>query len=399
MENRPRVLILVPEDWYLWSHRRPIADAARDAGFEVLIAARYDRHEQLMRDAGFRPIPIRLTRRSLNPIRELRAIADLVKIYRRERPCLVHHVTIKPVLYGSFAAWLAGVPAVVNAIAGLGHVFVARGVKAWLRRRVVILAYRLAFRITKAHLILQNPDDLAAVLRYGIVGPQNTSLIRGAGVDLEEFRCRSEPEGSPTIMFAGRVLWNKGVGDLVAAVRMLRQKRLGCKLVVVGIPDDANPKAIPTRQLRQWEREGMMEWWGRRDDMPNVLARSHVIALPTTYGEGVPKILLEAAAVGRAIVATNVTGCREIVRHGENGLLVEPNNVRALADALEDLLRNGKRRRHMGLRGREIAVAEFSKEQVVQETMSVYRTTLAARGIHVDDLVPVFDLSEASVSQ
>jgi glycosyltransferase involved in cell wall biosynthesis len=378
INDRPKLLLLITEDWYFWSHRRPIAAAAKAAGFEVLIASRFHHHEEAIRRAGFRPVPISLRRSGRNPFRELMAILDLVRIYRREKPAIVHHVAIKPVLYGSWAAAIAGVPAVVNALAGLGHVFIARGRKASLFRRLAKLAYRSALRGRGTRLIFQNPEDRRAFVRNRIVEESKTVLIRGAGVSLDEFKEESEPREIPTVMLAGRLLWNKGAGDLVEASRLLRQRGVECRIALVGEPDNENPRAIPESTLRQWEQEGVIEWWGKRENMPSVLAQSNLVVLPTTYGEGVPKVLIEAAAVGRAIVATDVVGCREIVRHEENGVLVPPNDPLALANAIERLLREPFTRARMGRRGREIVAAEFSEEQVVRETMELYRSLLGA---------------------
>lgn len=383
--QRPRLLFLVPEDWYFWTHRRGIAMAARSAGFEVIIATRVQNHGARIERAGFKLVPIRLRRSSRNPIRELRAIADLIAIYRQERPCLVHQVTIKPVLYGSLAAVLAGVPAIVDAVAGLGEVFIAKGWQASLRRRLVTFGYRLALGPKRSRTIFQNPDDQNAFVNHGVVAAEKAVLIRGAGVDLTEFSWSPEPKGIPVVMHAGRLLWSKGIGELVDAAKLLRKRGFELRVVLVGEPDHGNPRFIPEEVLRRWEREGAVEWWGRRENMPQVLSQANLMVLPTTYAEGVPKILLEAAAVGRALIATDVSGCREIVRHQQNGLLVPPHDVAALADAMGRLLREPETRMRMGQRGRAIAVAEFSSKRVVEETLAVYRELLRDRWPQSDE--------------
>jgi len=387
MNPKPKLLLLITEDWYFWSHRRSIAEAAQAAGFEVLIAARFHQHEAAIREAGFKPVPIRLRRSSRNPFRELLAIFDLIQIYRRERPTIVHQVTIKPVLYGSWAAFIAGVPAIVNALAGLGHIFISKGKKASVYRRLTVLAYRCSLNFRRSRLIFQNPDDQQAFVSNGVVADEKTVLIRGAGANLDEFKYCPEPEGIPTIMLAGRLLWNKGVGDLVEAVRLLKQRGQACRLVIVGVPDDDNPRAIPRETLRQWGQEDGVQWWGQCDNMPDVLAQANLVVLPSSYGEGIPKILIEAAAVGRAIVTTDVVGCREIVRHDENGLLVPTHDVPALTDAIESLLNDPQTRTRMGRKGREIVTAEFSEEQVVRATLDLYRELLNECGIQQEQAV------------
>ena len=373
---RPRLLFLITEDWYFWTHRCAIARAAQAAGFEVIVATRVQKHGSLIRGAGFRLIPIRLRRRSRNPIQELLAIAELAAIYRRERPAIVHHVTIKPVLYGTWAAALAGVPAVVNALAGLGHAFVAQGWRALALKRLIIFAYRTTLGLERSRVIFQNPEDREAFVHNGIVAADKAILIRGAGVNLAEFCMRPEPDGTPVVMLAGRLLWSKGVKELIEAAELLRARNVPCRVVLVGVPDLDNPNSVEEETLRTWQRDGVVEWWGRREDMPDVLAQSNVVVLPTTYGEGVPKILLEAAAIGRAIVATDVPGCREIVKHGENGLLVPAGDVSRLAAAMGELLENPAQRARMGRRGREIVQAEFAEEQIVAQTLAVYHTLL-----------------------
>jgi glycosyltransferase involved in cell wall biosynthesis len=376
-DGRPGLLFLITEDWYFWSHRRSIARAAKESGFEVSVATRVGGHRELIEADGIRLLPIRLTRRNRNPFRELSAIAELISIYQTVRPSIVHHVGIKPVLYGSFAARVARVPAVVNALAGLGYLFVAEGRRAPILQYLARLAYRLALRGKCSRVIFQNDENRNLFVENGLVKESQAVLIKGAGVNLEEFRYEAEPNGTPVVMLAGRLLWNKGIGELVEAVELLRAAGTQCRLVLVGVPDLDNPLAVPVEVLERWRAEGKVEWWGRRDDMPNVLAQSNLFVLPTTYGEGVPKILLEAAACGRAIITTDAPGCREVVRAGENGLLVPPRDPEALADAIRTLLSDGSLRTRMGTHGRRIAQAEFSEQRVVAETLAVYRSLVA----------------------
>ena len=373
---KPRILFFITEDWYFWSHRLPIARAARDAGFEVLVATRVDQHKALIEKEGFRLVPISLERRSKNVIKGIFNILEIIKIYRREKPDIVHHVAIKPVLYGSWAARMTGIPAVVNALAGLGFIFVAQGWKASILRRLVVFAYRLAFSAKKTIGIFQNPEDLKLFVAAGVVKSEKAVLIRGSGVDTSRFIPLPEPVGIPTIVLASRMLWHKGVGEFVDAAKTLKKAGIKCRMFLVGIPDPENPASIPKEVLRSWQDEGIVEWWGYREDMPQVLSKAHIVALPTTYGEGVPKILIEAASCGRPIVATDVPGCREIVRNNENGLLIPPHNSRAFVDAIKILIEDPELRASMGARGRKIVEAEFSEEIVVRQTMAVYERLL-----------------------
>ena len=342
--------MLITEDWYFWSHRLPIAIAAKNEGFEVAIATRVQEHGERIQEKGLRVIPIRLRRRSRNPLDEILAIYDLAQIYRKERPDIVHHVTIKPVLYGSWAAKLAGIPSVVNAIAGLGYVFIARGYKASLFRRLISMAYRSAFCGARSSIIFQNQEDRQTFIDNRLVKGNQTVLIRGSGVDLEQFAYSTEPSGVPIVMYAGRILWDKGVGELVEACKLLKEQGLQFRLVLVGSPDPDNPKSIPESQIHRWVGEGILEWWGHREDMPQVLAQSAIVVLPS-YREGLPKILLEAGALGRPVVATDVTGCRDVIKNGENGLLVPLGDISELADAVGKLLEDEELRTEMGAAG------------------------------------------------
>lgn len=371
-----KILFLVTEDWYFWSHRLSLARAARDAGFEVIVATRVGEYGDQIAREGFKLVPIGLLRRSHNPWRELRSIRELVRIYRTERPHLVHHVALKPLLYGSLAAVFAGVPSVVNAIAGMGFVFNSSSGTARMLRPFVQRAFRLLLNRPCSRLILQNPDDREMLVRARVLQPERIVLIRGCGVDLNAFVPSPEPSGVALVALASRMLWDKGVSEFVEAVRILQRRNVLARFVLVGDSDPENLAAVPASQLRAWHDSGVVEWWGRRDDMPSVFAQANIVCLPS-YGEGLPKVLIEAAACARPIVTTDAPGCREVVRQGENGLLVPARDPQSLANALQQLISSPSLRRRMGARGREIAVAEFSEEKVVKETLSLYRELLS----------------------
>jgi glycosyltransferase involved in cell wall biosynthesis len=366
--QRLKLLFVVTEDWYFVSHRLPLAIAARTAGYDVAVATRVAAHGDMIRAAGIRLIPFALSRRGGNPLRE---VVALVRLYRRERPDIVHHVALKPVLYGALSARLARVPAQVNAVAGLGWLFSpGNGLK-----RVV----RTAFRWTLTRLlnarnsltIVQNPDD-AALLQASGLAQAHLRLIRGAGIDTDAFQPVAEPAGTVCVMLVARMLWDKGVAEFVEAARLLTEQGVVARFVLVGEPDRDNPAAVPEADLRAWHGTNGVEWWGRREDMVDVLHMAHIACLPS-YREGLPKTLLEAAACGLPIVTTDTPGCREVVRDGDNGLLVPVRDAGTLADALRKLIENASLRIEMGRRSRERAVAEFSREQVIAETLAVYR--------------------------
>jgi glycosyltransferase involved in cell wall biosynthesis len=365
-----RLLFVVNHAGFFLSHRLPIALAARDAGYDVVIATPKSRHVPRIIESGLAWEEIRMRRSSVNLFAELRSLIDLVRLYRRLKPDVVHHVTTKPVLYGTIAARLTRVPAVVNALAGLGHVFYESGTRRLLRR-IVLFAYSFALHHRNARFIFQNMEDRELFVSRGWVKAENTILVRGSGVDVERFVPAASRAGGPlTVVLASRLLYTKGVGEFVAAARALRGR---ARFVLVGEPDPDNPGSIPEAQLREWASDGSIEYWGRRDDMPEVLAATDVVCLPTYYREGVPKVLIEAAACGVPIVTTDTPGCRDIVRDGENGVLIPPRDAGALAAALRALLGDAALRARMGTRGRQRALEEFSLPRVIDATLSLYR--------------------------
>lgn len=373
--KRPKLLYFVTEDWYFCSHRLPIAREALRKGFDVVVAARVDRHGEQITSEGFKLVPLKLQRRSTNPLREIAAIIQLASIYRREKPDIVHHVAMKPVIYGSLVAFFTGVPHVVNALAGMGYVFISKQLKAQLLRPAIGAAFRLLLNRVCSRLILQNKDDSAMFISSGIVSNDRIRLIRGSGVDTEMYHPVPEPSGPPVVVLPSRMLWDKGVGEFVEAAKILHSRGVNACYVLVGDTDPHNPAAIPAAQLDAWNAAGIVSWWGRRDDMPAVLIQSHIVCLPS-YREGLPKALLEAASCGRPIVTTNTNGCREVVRHGENGFLVPVHSTVELAEALQLLIENPELRNQMGVRGREIVIREFAVEKVVDETLAVYEELL-----------------------
>jgi glycosyltransferase involved in cell wall biosynthesis len=370
--SRPKLLYFVTEDWYFYSHRLPIALAAKQAGYDVAVITHVNEHYEAIRQAGIRLIPFKLSRRGLNPLSELFVLARLAILYRKEKPDLVHNVAIKPVIYGSLAARFSGVPCVVNALAGLGYVFTSDKPMACLLRFFIGNLFRCILNSHKSRLILQNQDDRSMFIRERYINEELVRLIRGSGVDTAVFSFIPEPKGIPVVMLASRMLWDKGVKEFVEAAKLLKDRGVYARFVLVGDTDSHNPSAIPRDQLTIWHKEGIIEWWGYRKDMPTVLSGAHIVCLPSFYGEGVPKVLIEASACGRPIVTTDTPGCREIVKNGESGLLVPVRSIIELAEAIKELVMNPALRQRMGLMGRKLVADEFSIEKVVSETMTIY---------------------------
>jgi glycosyltransferase involved in cell wall biosynthesis len=374
-----KLLFFCTEDWFVCSHWLPQVTAAQAAGYEVHVLTRVRKHGKRLESLGLKVIPLELSRRSRNPLAELRIIADLIRIYRRVRPDLVQHIAMKPVIYGTLAALLSRPKGIVNYIAGLGWLFTSPTLQARLIRLPLKAVLRPLLR--RGHVIVENPNDFAQVEALGLP-PARITRIPGAGVNMAEFAPAPEPGGVPLVVMAARMLWAKGVGEFVRAAELLKARGSAARFALIGIPDGENPSSVPLAQLEAWRDGGVVEWWGHRADMPAIFAEASIVCLPTFYGEGVPKVLIEAAAAGRSIVATQIPGCREIVHEGENGLLVPPRDAPALAEAIGTLLADKPLRERMGRRGREIAEAEFSVERVVGDTLRVYAGLLGGTGAH-----------------
>ncbi len=376
---RPKLLFFITEDWVFCTHRLPLALAALEAGFDVTLVTNISTHAEVIKRAGIKLIPFNLERGSMNPLKELSVVARLTTIYRQEKPDVVHNVAIKPILYGSIAARLAGVTNIINALTGMGYLFTSDHPKTLLIRPFINFALKVLLNGKNTRLIMQNQDDCTMLVNAGIVSSVSTKLIRGAGVDTKEFFYSLEPLSvPPRVVLPARMLKDKGVIEFVAATRILKNRGVIANFVLVGDTDSHNHAALSVAQLAEWVTEGCVEWWDRRNDMPEVLANSHIVCLPS-YREGLPKALLEAASSGRPIVTTDTIGCREVVRHGENGFLVPLRSTVELADALQRLIENPELRQKMGLRGREIAVQEFAVEKVVAETLAVYKELMTDR--------------------
>ncbi len=373
MDTDKRVVFLVTEDWYFYSHRMPIARGLIKSGCEVVLLTRVNQHKARIEQEGVNVIPLGLKRESKNIIFEIKAVIEIALLYRKLKPHLVHHVAVKPILYGSIAAILTGVPKVVNAFAGLGFIFSEK--KKQISRLIrwgFIQAYRSVFMSGKIHAIFQNPEDKALFEQLKIVNKKQSTLIRGSGVDPEQYRCIKEPKGTVTILFGARMLWDKGVGELIRAARILKKEGLIFRVILAGVPDPSNPNSVDTQTLRKWHDQGIAEWFGFQTDMAKLFSQVHIVTLPS-YREGVSKFLIEAASCGRPIVTTDTSGCREIVVDNKNGFLVPVKDAEALAGALSKLICDPGLRKKMGSCGRIMVLQSFSDKIVVEKTLAFYR--------------------------
>jgi len=372
-----KLLFLITEDWYFCSHRLPLACAAKAKGFDVAVATRVSQHGPTILEHGIRLLPIRLRRRGNHLWEEFLSFLEIWRIYRTERPDIVHHVALKPLLYGSLAAALTPEIKVVNAIAGLGFVFSSRQWRARVMRPVIKLAFRLLLGRANSRVIVQNVDDRDLLIHSLNISARRVALIRGSGVNIDEYHVTPEPPGDVIVALVSRMLWDKGVGEFVAAVEQLKAEGLQFRAWLVGDTDPDNPAAIDPQQLQTWQREGQVEWLGHRQDIAQLWAQAHIAVLPS-YREGLPKSLLEAASCGRPIITADVPGCREIVADGVNGLLVPARSVNKLAQAMKTLISDPALRQDLGQRGRDRVLREFSEQRVIEETLAVYDALLLA---------------------
>lgn len=371
------VLIVEGHARYFRWHRLPWARKAEDEGYDVHVTALKTGREELVREQGFPFHPISDGDLGRNPLAELGVFVRLARLLRRLDPDLAHFITLRSVLYGSMAARLVGVPAVLNSVTGLGYLFVDDALKTRGLRWGVLQGLRVGLSHSNQITTFENPDDADLFVSRGLVPKAETIVTSGSGVDPERFPAVAEApvdDEGLLVLLPTRLLWHKGVETFVEAARQLRTNGTHARFVIVGGTDPENPAAVPKDTMQAWHDAGPIEWWGYQDPetMPQVLQRAHVVCLPSYYREGVPRVLLEAASTGRPIVTTDVPGCREIVADGENGVLVPPKDPVAVAEGIRTLLANGSLRRQTGRAGRARVEETFTAARVATTIVDAY---------------------------
>jgi glycosyltransferase involved in cell wall biosynthesis len=372
--GRGRLLFVINDLAFLISHRLQVAQAARDAGYEVHIAAPKDiASEQQLAGSGFHLHRFDMHRHRINPVSEFRSFREIYRTQRRLKPDIVHLVTIKPVLYGGIAARFSRVPSVVSTISGLGYAFAGTNLKSRIINLLVKRLYRFALGHGTQRVIFQNDNDRMTIQGLGVDLSGKAEMIPGSGVDLNVFAPAPEPDEPVTVVVPSRLLRDKGIAEFVEAARILKREGSAARFVLVGDAPPGNPASVPQGMLDAWKAEDVVEFWGFRTDMPDVLAQSHIVVLPSYYREGFPKALIEAAACGRAVITTDAPGCRDAIVEGKTGRLVPVRDSTALADAMRGLIEDKATRLRMGIAGRKHAEKVFSIEHVTRRHLDIYR--------------------------
>jgi len=370
--KKPKLLLVVNEPLFFLTHRKNIALEAKRRGWELVVCGPDEPLRAEVQALGIRYQEYSISKWSLNPLKDLRSVYALYRLYKEERPNLVHHVSIKPVLYGSIAARLAGIPAVVNAVSGLGFIFVSQGTVASLRRAIIKLLYKLAHTHPNQRVIVQNEDDRQLFLEHQLVPEAKLRKIRGSGVSEQLFRPTPEPAGEVTVLMVSRILRDKGVREFVEAARKIKSTHRGVRFELVGDRPAGNPAAISRDEFEAWQQEGIVDFLGFKDDISEAYRNAHIVCLPS-YREGLPRSLIEAAASGKPLVATDVPGCREIATEGVNAVLVPAKDSASLAGALIRLIERPSLRAQYGAKSREkFLEGGFSERAVVEQTFLLY---------------------------
>ena len=369
-----RIFLVSRCAWTLYNFRAGMIRALKNNGNTVIGAgASGDGFEGRIESLGIPFVGLPVDKKGINPHADLKLLYTLYVWYRKERPDIVHHFTIKPVIYGSIAARLAKIPRIINTITGLGYVFTGEEV-TWLQRLVVWM-YRVSIRCA-SFTFFQNPDDLKFFLRHNVVKRSRAGLLPGSGVNCRFFTPTYNSEnngGGTTILMMARLLRDKGVYEFVHAARLVKYLFPNVQFQLLGAPDERNPTAVPKKDLERWQLEGVVNWLGEVTDVRSVVASADMVVLPSYYREGTPRCLLEAAAMGKPIITTDAAGCREVVDEEVSGLLVPVKDGKKLAQAMIRLIQNPEMRRTMGKAGRKKVEREFDERFVIKKVLSIYK--------------------------
>jgi glycosyltransferase involved in cell wall biosynthesis len=372
----PKLHFVVNEDWAFASHFFERGVAAQAAGYSVGISAHCGEKQAMLESAGFTLYPHDISRSGTNPFIEIRNLLAMVKVFRKSQPDIIHLIALKPIVIGAIAARLYGKAQVVCAPIGMGYLFSSNDRKARFLQPVIRFMLRRILSFRNTHVIIENDEDCETLISGKFVKKSNIQVIKGAGVDLSSYIATPENLDTQVVTMFARVLQDKGVVVFVEAANIVHTQFPNAVFQLVGDCDPGNPTSFSEDEVRSWETARSIKWLGYRTDVPELLATSNIVCLPS-YREGLPKTLIEACAAQRAIVATDVTGCREVVSHGSNGLLVPVRNFQKLAEAISQLLLDPIQRATFAKNGRARAETEFASPIVIEQTLAVYKKVLS----------------------
>lgn len=369
-----KLVILINNLSFFCSHRLPIAEAAINKSFDVVVGYGElgDADPKILEQKGIKTSFVPMKRGSINLLKDIKSLFKMWFFFKREKPDIVHLVTVKPYLYGGIIARLLSVPCLVSAVSGLGSLFIYQDIKSKIIRFLLYPIYTLAFNHFNQTVILQNQEDANLLTEWGVLNRNKVQILKGSGVELENFRNFNDAPGIPTVCFASRLLIDKGVNEFIAAAKLLKERKIAARFFLAGDLDTQNPSGLNTDDIKKIREEGFVEILGFQKDISSLYSRSHIICLPS-YREGFPKALMEAAAASRAVVTTDVPGCRDVIIPNKTGLIVPVKNSEALANAIQDLINNPKKRKKMGEEGRELAKKEFDIKNIVQAHIEIYK--------------------------
>jgi len=383
-----KIALVSNTDFNLYNFRMGIIEGFLEKGYKVYIVCPYGEYVEKLKNKGVKYSPIDVDRKGTNPIKDLKLLWQLYRIFRREKFDIVHNFTIKPNIYGNIAAKFAKVPIIINSVTGLGYVFAEKGLRNNVLKWIVVSLYKIVFGFSNK-VIFQNMDDLELFKKYKIIDGNRSVLIKSSGINIEKFSpqnvdkagieklynelCMSQHHPPFIITLIARLIWHKGIREFVEAAKILKRKYPDVLFLLVGPIDTGNPTTVSNDYIKEAEKKGFIKYIGKRDDIREILYISDVVTLPSYYREGIPKVLLEAMSMGKPIVTTDATGCREVVEEGKNGFLVPVKNSKALAEAIERLIENKELRKRFGKYGREKVLREFDERIVIKKTMKVYK--------------------------
>lgn len=380
MSDKPLKVLMVLNDiaWF-WSHRQPLAKAILERGDQLIVATHSADQDDDMHKMGVKGVDLPEHGKGLGFLFHVKILMAIILVIHKTKPDIIHAITLRHAFYTGVAARLIIFKPIIFTVAGVGSLFTDHSFKMRCIRALALPALRFAFKGKGRFIIFQNPDDRNLMIKHNVVKKENATIIRGSGVDISEFPFTPEPQdqSEPILLFSSRLIREKGIDDFIEAARIIKEKGGKARFQIAGDVYEKNPNSLTREEVQSFHDEGLIEWLGQVSDMPSLFKKITIMVLPSYYGEGVPKILLEAAAIGRPIITCNVPGCREAVIDGENGLLIPPKSPQALVKAIEKILADIDLRQSYGKAGRAMVEQDFYVESVVSRTLNVYDSMIS----------------------